>query len=110
MRRTSTQLSSATSKRPWANLYKRKRWLDLRASVLRQEPLCRYCKALGIETKATVVDHRKPHKGDLRLFFSRRNLQALCKPCHDKHKQRKERGGVLVGSDTEGNPVESEWW
>lgn len=101
---------SATSKRPWSNLYKRKRWLDLRASVLRQEPFCRYCKALGVETRATVVDHIKPHKGDLRLFFSRRNLSPSCQPCHDRRKQQYERGGYGTGCNEDGDPQFNDHW
>ncbi|MDD4570646.1 MAG: HNH endonuclease signature motif containing protein [Tepidanaerobacteraceae bacterium] len=42
-------------------------------------------------TPATVVDHIKPHKGDVKLFFDINNLQSLCKTCHDR-KTAKEDG------------------
>ncbi|WP_232215691.1 HNH endonuclease signature motif containing protein [Paracoccus sp. J55] len=40
---------------------------------------------------ATLVDHIKPHRGDKALFWNWNNWQALCTPCHNRHKQRQER-------------------
>ncbi|TIX74642.1 MAG: HNH endonuclease, partial [Mesorhizobium sp.] len=40
---------------------------------------------------ANVVDHVKPHRGDMRLFWSRSNWQPLCTPCHSSIKQSRER-------------------
>lgn len=57
--------------------------------------------------QATVVDHIKPHRGDVELFRDSENLQSLCKHCHDSHKQRLERSGVLVGCDVEGMPIDA---
>ena len=37
-----------------------------------------------------VADHIEPHRGDPVLFWSRANLQCLCKPCHDSTKQAEE--------------------
>lgn len=54
-------------------------------------PHCRECTKHGITRLATVVDHIIPHKGDKPLFWHRANWQPLCKPCHDRHKQRQER-------------------
>lgn len=34
-------------------------------------------------TRATVVDHIKPHRGDKALFWDEHNWQPLCKKCHD---------------------------
>lgn len=31
---------------------------------------------------ATVVDHKRPHRGDLQLFWDRNNWQGLCEDCH----------------------------
>ncbi len=39
---------------------------------------------------ATVVDHIIPHRGDKARFWNRSNWQALCKRCHDRHKQALE--------------------
>lgn len=57
---------------------------------------------------ATVVDHVKPHRGDLELFLDRTNLQSLCKPCHDAHKQAQEHNadGVLRGAGHDGRPLD----
>ena len=66
-----------------ANLYGSSRWQALRAAVLRERPFCARCLERGEYTIATVVDHIKPHKGDSELFFDVKNLQPLCKVCHD---------------------------
>ena len=63
--------------------YRTPRWRALRASVLRAEPLCTGRddgEPCGRPT--TDVDHRQPHRGDLVLFWDRRNLQAKCHACH----------------------------
>ncbi|WP_231555339.1 HNH endonuclease [Paracoccus sanguinis] len=39
---------------------------------------------------ADVVDHITPHRGDEALFWNWSNWQALCAPCHNRHKQRAE--------------------
>jgi 5-methylcytosine-specific restriction endonuclease McrA len=97
--------------RPWRHLYSTKRWRRLRWHQLQREPLCKLCQALGKVTAASVVDHRKPHKGDEALFFDESNLDSLCKPCHDSAKQRLERSGVLPGCDLNGSPLDpnSHW-
>lgn len=87
------------------SLYGRK-WKAARLVHLQQEPLCRYCQQQGRVTAATVVDHITPHKGDLKLFWSRSNWQSLCKPHHDATKQREERTGAVLGCDKDGYPVD----
>ena len=59
------------------------RWQKARAVHLAGEPLCRRCLAQGLTTAATVVDHIRPHRGDMALFWDQGNWQSLCKPCHD---------------------------
>ena len=61
---------------------------DLRPGQLMREPWCRACAKRGIHTRATVVDHVTPHKGDWALFTDRGNLQSLCKSCHDRKTAR----------------------
>lgn len=87
-------------------LYGTRAWHRLRTKQLMAEPICRFCQQLGHPTPATVVDHIKPHKGDAELFHDPDNLQSLCKPCHDRHKQRQERSGDLVGGDINGVPFD----
>jgi 5-methylcytosine-specific restriction protein A len=65
-------------------LYKTALWKSLRNIVLWEEPECRACRLRGVLRPAEVVDHIEPHHGDRARFFERRNLQPLCKTCHDK--------------------------
>ena len=53
----------------------------LREQLLREEPLCRMCKAKGRITVATIADHIIPiAKGG--AVHSIENLQAVCVSCH----------------------------
>lgn len=90
----------------YSDLYKLKAWKDLRRWRLLTSPLCVFCQAAGHATEATVADHIKPHKGDMGLFLAPSNLQSLCKPCHDRHKQRAERAGHDIRVDAEGFPID----
>lgn len=60
------------------------RWRKLRTLVLADEPLCRTCLAAGYTTPASEVDHIIPARQQRGLFYTRSNLQALCKSCHSK--------------------------
>ena len=60
------------------------RWQKARSRYLHSHPLCIECQKAGKLTKATVVDHITPHRGDQKLFWDESNWQPLCKPCHDK--------------------------
>ena len=60
-----------------------RRWQKASKAFLNANPLCEKCKAEGRYTKATVVDHIIPHRGNRELFWNRDNWQALCKHCHD---------------------------
>lgn len=42
------------------------------------------CSMNGCTAKATVVDHRSPHRGDQTKFWNKRNWQALCSTCHNR--------------------------
>jgi 5-methylcytosine-specific restriction protein A len=81
----------------WRAWYKTARWQRLRWSVLvAAQFTCKFCgwTALTKEQNALLVaDHRHPHRGDASLFWDVENLQCLCKPCHDRDKQRTERSG-----------------
>ena len=81
------------------------RWQKARKTFLERNPLCAMCEAEGRVTPAGVVDHVRPHKGDQALFWDTSNWQALCAPCHDVHKQRDERGRVVVGCGPDGWPT-----
>ena len=83
------------------------RWQKARDSFLRNNPLCVDHKSRGYVVAATVVDHIKPHRGDQDLFWDRSNWQALCKICHDSHKQRLEKSGIESGCGNDGIPIDS---
>ncbi len=84
------------------------RWRKARINYLTQHPLCRLCAEIGLSSAATIVDHIKPHKGDLKLFWRKTNWQPLCKRCHDAIKQRQEITGIIVGSTIDGEPTDKQ--
>lgn len=67
------------------------KWRQARAGYLMAHPLCVYCKRDGRVTAASVVDHIKPHRGDMALFWNRTNWQSLCAQCHSSAKAKEER-------------------
>lgn len=68
------------------------RWRKSRITFLRRHPLCVECQKEGHITPAVVVDHIKPHKGDMNLFWDETNWQPLCKPHHDIKTAREDGG------------------
>lgn len=60
------------------------KWQKASRKFLEAHPLCIRCMERGVYTKATVVDHIVPHRGDMELFWDRSNWQPLCKQCHDR--------------------------
>lgn len=79
---------------PWRAWYSLARWKKLRlATFLRDLFTCQRegCGRVEGETSQLVADHIVPHKGNARLFWDPNNIQTLCKPCHDRDKQREER-------------------
>lgn len=76
----------------WSHLYSHSRWRRVREFFLRRHPLCVMCEAEGRVELASVVDHIKPHKGDMALFWDRNNWQPLCASHHSGEKQRIDRG------------------
>lgn len=77
---------------PLRALYNTARWKRLRmATFERDDFTCQMCGRLEGNTSLLVADHRRPHRGDLTLFWDDANIQTLCaSPCHSKHKQRLE--------------------
>lgn len=96
---TTEQRRGSSAQRGYTN-----RWKKARAAYLLKHPLCRMCRDTGKVVPATVVDHIKPHRGDMALFWDSSNWQPLCKWHHDSVKQRMERGG-LGACDENGMPI-----
>jgi 5-methylcytosine-specific restriction endonuclease McrA len=82
------------------------RWRAYRLAFLSSNPWCDYHLRRGRRIRATVVDHRLPHRGDRRLFWDPANHQALCRECHDRLKHVEEHSGYRPGCDVHGVPVD----
>ena len=60
-------------------------WARLRARVLAEEPICRWCRergAVSAASKSVVCDHIVPLT--LGGTDARGNLAGMCKACHDE--------------------------
>ncbi|MCP4748105.1 MAG: HNH endonuclease [Desulfobacteraceae bacterium] len=66
------------------------RWRAARHRFLAKHPLCCRCRSHSRIEPATVVDHKIPHRGDMRLFWNSNNWQALCEGCHNAKTARGE--------------------
>lgn len=94
-RERSRHRDNSQAYRAW---YKTSRWQKLRMSVLiRDHFTCQMvgCGRIDGNTSRLVADHKTPHRGEERLFWDEENLQCLCKPCHDRLKQKQERASGL---------------
>lgn len=76
---------------------------ESRAFLARPEN--RLC-ACGCGRPAEVVDHIKQHKRDPKLFWSRKNWQALSAHCHNTWKQSEERLGYSTKIGSDGLPID----
>ena len=83
-----------------------RRWSKARKRYLEQHPWCVFCEAVGRLTKATVVDHKTPHRGDPVLFWDEGNWQGLCETDHNAAKQAQEKTGHLRGCGADGLPLD----
>jgi len=86
------QGDAARAKTATRRLYWTQGWKRLRLAHITKNPLCVHCRAAGIITAATEVDHIKRHQGDTRRFFDASNLQSLC-TSHHSVKTAAERAG-----------------
>ena len=95
------------------------RWRKARAGWLRKHPLCgdrasapsaehSACVRTGRVCAATDVDHIKPHRGDMSLFWDASNWQSLCGSCHSV-KTACEDGG-FGNASTAGEATSEEGW
>lgn len=70
------------------------KWQRESTAYREQHPLCRPCIEQDPPRLSTTfaVDHIRPHRGDPKLFWDRKNWQPICQTCHNSVKQRIERG------------------
>lgn len=80
----------------YQRLLNSKRWKELRAWKLNQQPLCELCEAEGYVRSAIDVHHIDPCESARTLdeleakCFNPANLQSLCISCHAKlHREAK---------------------
>ena len=74
------------------------RWQDVRAQVLRAEPICRACAARGLTEPATTVDHIVGVAAAPERAYDPTNLQPLCTSCNGwKTASERRRSGVDPG-------------
>jgi 5-methylcytosine-specific restriction enzyme A len=67
-------------------------WRKYRLMYLQEHPLCVSCNAHGTIKTASEIDHIRPHKGDMKLFWDPLNHQGLCKSCHSAKTSREDGG------------------
>lgn len=67
-------------------MYQSQDWQRLRRSYLLRHPFCVECMPRLVTGRQ--VDHKVPHKGDVRLFFDEANLQTLCDSHHSAKTMR----------------------
>ncbi len=78
---------------PWRKWYNTARWKALRLRIFARDLFtCQWrgCGRLIGDTSQLVADHKQPHRGDESLFWDESNVWTMCKPCHDRLKQREE--------------------
>lgn len=90
----------------WRAYYKTPAWRRAREAQLARQPLCERCLEAGRVTAATVVNHRRPHKGSWALFLDPGNHESCCKPHHDREIQSEERRGYRKAIGDDGWPTD----
>jgi 5-methylcytosine-specific restriction endonuclease McrA len=64
------------------------------------------CEAADRVEPAVLVDHILPAKNNVELFFDIKNLQSLCRLCHDSAKRKDERRGFSTQVGEDGFPID----
>ena len=59
------------------------KWQSEKRKFLDSSLFCVKCYEEGHLAKTTIVDHIKPHCGDQKIFWGRRNWQPLCERHHN---------------------------
>jgi 5-methylcytosine-specific restriction protein A len=77
------------------------RWDKARVGYLLRHPVCAMCCG-----RASVVDHKTPHRGDRSLFWDSANWQPLCTSCHSSRKQSIERSGSASAAEARRMPTD----
>lgn len=90
----------------YRKLYKRKRWLDIRAIQLGRQPLCEWCLERGEVVAATECHHDNPKQKFDPSTFHDGPFTSLCKACHDGRAQSIEVRGYSKEIGPDGWPID----
>ena len=69
-------------------------WRRVSAAYLQEHPWCMSpeCRSSKRPSRAEVVDHIIPHRGDPALFWDPNNWQAMATRCHNRKTAEKDGG------------------
>lgn len=81
-------------------------WAKIRAQVLAEEPLCRYCQARGLVVPSREVDHIEDSREDYTDDNRRQNLMGVCRPCHSRKTAVSMGKASNAGCDVRGMPLD----
>jgi len=86
---------------PWRAWYRTPRWQRLRQAVfVRDGYICQrtgeLCSGKHPAPNSPVANHKRPHKGDPKLFWDIDNVETIAKACHDAAVQAEERAAERV--------------
>lgn len=92
----------------YPHLYRTPRWRKERAEHLRAHPFCVPCSRAKRRTKATIVHHKTPHRGNETLFWDRTKWEGRCRTCHDDAEgpEKTGRRETYRGCDESGVPLD----
>ena len=87
------------NKKEYQKVYNTRRWKDLRARKMADNPLCEECERKGKVIPAKEVHHLKPFEidYDLSLAYDYDNLISLCVECHKEAHEKLRLTGRASG-------------
>jgi 5-methylcytosine-specific restriction protein A len=91
-----------------STLHGTSKWKRESAAYLRANEFCASCLRAGRRTKAVLVHHKRPHRGDVKLFWDRKNWEGRCRTCHDDAigPERTGRPERYRGARPDGTPLD----
>ena len=87
------------NKKEYQKVYNTRRWKDLRAAKIRNNPVCEECARKGKTTPAKEIHHIRPFEidNDLSLAYDYDNLISLCVECHKEAHEKLRMVGAASG-------------
>lgn len=86
--KTSSEKEKTDMQKLRATAYNNTAWRKLRENYMHNHPLCEECLKEGRVTAAEDIHHKNsPFKGktiNYALLLDEKNLEAVCKPCHQR--------------------------